>query len=343
MDEPIRWGILGTGKIARIMAAALAESRHGSLVAVGSRTPERARAFASEFAVPRHYPSYAAVLGDADVDVVYVATHHPAHREWAVQAAETGKHVVCEKPMAVSHTDAAQIVDAARRNDVFLMEAFAYRCHPQTHRLVQLLQDGVIGEARLIDAVFGYDAGPTPGNYLMVAALAGGSILDVGCYTTSLAHLVAAAALRVEVAEASGVAGTAIIGPTGVDHSAAATFTFDGGLLARVACSIQANLDNSVRIYGADGSITIPSPWLPGRIGPAAEIVLQRWGAGSEVITTPLVADVYSIEVDAVNGFLLAGQRSPSVMTWADSLANMRTINRWRAAVGLRSDGTVGV
>jgi predicted dehydrogenase len=341
MVTTIRWGILGTGKIARIVATAVGESRHGCLVAVGSRTADRARAFALEFGIPGYYSGYEAVVRDANVEVVYVATHHPAHRDWAIRAAEAGKHVLCEKPMAVTYVDAAQIVDAARRNGVFLMEAFAYRCHPQTHRLVQLLRDGVIGEVRMIDAVFGYDAGPTPGNYLMVAELAGGSILDVGCYTTSLAHLVAAAALRVDVAEALDVKGAAVIGPTGVDHSAAATLTFDAGLLARVACSIQANLDSSVRIYGSEGTITVPSPWLPGRIGATAEIVVQRLGAGREVIVIPLEADVYTVEVEAVNGFLRAGQWSPSVMTWEESLANIRTLNRWCASIGVQSERAV--
>jgi predicted dehydrogenase len=266
VDEWLRWGILGTGKIARILANALRESRDGELVAVGSRDAERARAFAEEFGVARHH-DYDGVIRDADVDLVYVATHHPSHREWAVRAADAGKHVLCEKPMAITHADAAQIVEAARRNDVFLLEAFAYRCHPQTERLVELLRGGRVGEVRMVDAVFGYDAGPAPTNYLMVRELGGGGILDVGCYTTSMAHLVVAATAGVPFVEASEVAAAGRIGPTGVDHSAAATLVFEGGALARVACSIEANLDSSVRIYGSEGRITVPSPRLPGRIG----------------------------------------------------------------------------
>jgi predicted dehydrogenase len=332
----LRWGILGTGKIARIVATALRATPLGSLVAVASRSGERSATFARQFGVPVHHPSYEALIEDRGVDVIYVATHHPLHRQLAVAAAEAGKHVLCEKPLAVHHADAALIVDAARRNDVFLLEAFAYRCHPQTHRLVELLRDGVIGEVRLIDAVFGYDAGPKPDNYLMVPELGGGSILDVGCYTTSMAHLVAAVATGVEVAEPVDVAGGAFIGSTGVDHSAAATLTFDGGGLARVACSIQANLDSSLRIYGSQGSITVPSPWLPGRIGATAEIKVERSDSSFETITVPVEVDPYAIEVDAVTGFIEAGQRTPSVMTWNESLANLRTLDRWRAAVGLR-------
>jgi predicted dehydrogenase len=336
--EKVRWGILGTGKIARILAAAIGESAHGELVAVGSRTIDRARAFATDLGVPRSH-DYEGLVADVGVDLVYVATHHPTHREWAVRAADSGKQVLCEKPMAVHHSDAAAIVEAARRNDVFLLEAFAYRCHPQTQRLVDLLAAGTVGEIRMIDAVFGYDAGPDPTNYLMDRHLGGGSILDVGCYTTSMAHLVAATAIGASVLETADVSGAGAIGPTGVDHSAVASLRFEDGTLARVACSIQANLDSSLRVYGTEGRIDVPSPWLPGRIGSEAEILVHRRDAEPERLVVPLGADVYTIEVDAVNGYVLMGERSPSSMTWEDSLANMRTLDRWRASIGLRYEG----
>ena len=335
-SEPVRWGILGTGKIARLLADALAGSRSGRLVAVGSREAERAEAFAAEFDAPHAFGGYEDVVRDDDVDLVYVATPHPFHLEWAVRAAEAGKHVLCEKPMAVTHPHAVRIVDAARRNGVFLLEAFAYRCHPQTQRMLELIREGTIGEVRMIDAVFGYDAGPSPQNYLMVRELAGGGILDVGCYTTSMSHLVAAAATGRSVSPAIEVAAAGRIGSTGVDHSTAATLSFEGGIVARVACSIQANLDSSVRIYGSGGRITVPSPWLPGRIGSKATIVLERSGSETEVIDVPLEGDVYAVEVDAVDTMVRKGERSPSVMTWEDSLENMRTLDRWREAIGLR-------
>jgi predicted dehydrogenase len=336
VGDPVGWGILGTGKIARLLATALARSETGRLVAVGSRDAERAHAFANEFDVPHSFPTYGEVVADGDVDLVYVATPHPFHREWAVRSADAGKHVLCEKPMAVTHADAERIVEAARRNGVFLLEAFAYRCHPQTQRLVELVRQGTVGEVRMIDAVFGYDAGPEPGNYLMVRELGGGAILDVGCYTTSMAHLIAAAATRRPPGPAIDVAAAGRLGPTGVDHSTAATLTFEDGIVARVATSIQADLDSSVRVYASRGRITVPSPWLPGRIGEEARIVVERWDADDEVVDVPIEADVYTVEVDAVNTFVRKGELSPSVMTWEDSLENMRTLDRWRAAIGLR-------
>jgi predicted dehydrogenase len=335
----VRWGVLGTGKIARIVANALAASRDGAVVAVGSRNAARADAFARQFGVPRPHPTYEGLVEDAEVDLIYVATHHPSHREWAVRAAEMGKHVLCEKPIAVNAAEASDIVEAARSNDVFLLEAFAYRCHPQTGMVVDLLRDGAVGEVRMVDAEFGYDAGSKPDNYLMVHELAGGAILDVGCYTTSMAHLVASVATGTTPTETVNVAGAASIGPTQVDHLAAATLVFEGGLLARVACSIQATFDSAVRIYGSDGSITVPSPWLPGRIGPVDGVVVRRPGREPEAKPVPVERDVYTVEVDAVNAFVRAGERSPPVMSWAESLANMRTLDRWRASVGLLYDG----
>lgn len=334
MNGKIRWGILGTGKIARILAGAVRASADGELVAVGSRDLGRAAEFAADLDVPLH-GSYEEVLGDPDVDVAYVAMHHPSHREWAVLAAGAGKHILCEKPLAVTAADAHAIVDAAERNGVFLLEAFAYRCHPQTQRLVELLRGGAIGEVRVIDAVFGYDAGPAPTNYLLVRDLAGGSILDVGCYTTSMAHLIAASAVGASSVEAVEVAGLGSIGPTGVDLSSSASLVFETGALARVACSIQANLRSDVQIYGSQGRIEVTSPWLPGRKGDEASIIVERTGSDPETIDVSLVTEVYAVEVDAVNGFIRKDERSSAAMPWEDSLANMRTLDRWRAAVGV--------
>jgi predicted dehydrogenase len=345
VSDRVAWGVLGTGKIARIVGAAVMASDEAELVAIGSRDAARARELADAFAEraagaaggPRA-ASYDDVIADAEVELVYVATHHPMHRAWAVAAAEAGKHVLCEKPLGVRHADAVEIVDAARRNDVFLQEAFAYRSHPQTDRLRSLLLEGAIGSVRAIDATFGYDAGPEPTNYLLDPALAGGSILDVGCYTTSMAHLIAAAALGVDAVEAADVTGAGILG-TGVDRSAGATITFGSGALARVGCSIEANLESVVRIVGSQGRIELPTPWLPGVIGGAGRLVVERWGGDVEHIAIDEERDAYAVEVDAVSRAVREGVRSSAAMSWGDSLANMLTLDRWRAAIGLTYPG----
>jgi predicted dehydrogenase len=335
MQQQCRWGIVGSGKIARTMARALRDSSTGQLVAVASRSEDRARDFAAEFDVTRHHASYESLIADPEVEIVYVASHHPDHLACAAAAADAGKHVLCEKPIAVNARGAAEIFEAAWRSGTFLMEAFAYRCHPQTSRLVEILANGDIGEVRIVDAAFGYDAGVAPDNYLLVHGLGGGGILDVGCYPTSMAHLIAAAVSGDHAMSCTDMAGTAYIGPSGVDHYAAAVVKFPGQVIARVACAIQVNLDSTLRIYGTRGTITVPSPWLPGRHGPSPAILVHRHGSEPAEVPTDVGADLYVLEADAVDELVLEGARSHPLMSWDESVANMRTLDRWREAIGL--------
>jgi predicted dehydrogenase len=336
MEQRCRWGILGTGKIASVMAHALANSATGQLVAVASRDQDRAQQFASEFGIGRSYGGYEALISDPGVDIVYVATHHPAHHACAIAAAEAGKHLLCEKPLAMNAALAADILEAARRNGVFLMEAFAYRSHPQTARLVEILKSGDIGQVLMVEAAFGYDAGSAPDNYLLVRELGGGSILDVGCYPTSMAHLIAQASSCASTSAGADVGGAGYIGSsTGVDHYAAAVLRFPTDLIAQVASAVRVNLDNTLAIYGSEGKLTVPSPWLPGRIGPGPVIVLHRYGSEPREIRVEADADIYVLEADAVGRLVRDGGTSHPLMSWDESLANMTTIDRWRAAIQL--------
>jgi predicted dehydrogenase len=336
MEQRCRWGIIGTGKIASVMAGALAHSAAGELVAVASRSEDRARRFASEAGVDRHYASYEELIADPNVEIVYVAGHHTTHHVCATAAADAGKHILCEKPLAMNAALAADIVDTARRNGVFLMEAFAYRCHPQTARIAEILTNGDIGQVRMVDSAFGYDAGAAPGNYLLVRELGGGSILDVGCYPTSMAHLIAAAASGGQIAASTDVAGAGHIGTsTGVDHYAAAVLSYPIGMIARVASAVQVNLDSTLRIYGTEGTVTVPSPWLPGRVAPEPVILLHRYGSAPREIPIDAGTDLYVLEADAVGRLVREGRTSHPLMSWDESLANMATIDQWRAAIGL--------
>jgi len=147
MSSPttLNWGILGAGSIAKAFAQGLATSRTGKLRAIASRSQEKADAFGNEFKLPGRYGTYDALLNDADVDAVYIATPHPHHAEWAIKAAEAGKHLLVEKPIALNFAEASAIVEAAREHDVFLMEAFMYRCHPLIGDVCARIQSGVIG------------------------------------------------------------------------------------------------------------------------------------------------------------------------------------------------------
>ena len=193
MAKKVNWGILGAGAIANAFADGVTRSQTGRLVAVGSRTQSKADDFAAKWGGIRAHGSYEALLADPGVQAVYVATPHPMHPEWAIKAAEAGKHVLVEKPIAINSYLAQTMLNAAAENGVFLMEAYMYRCHPQTARLVELLRDKVIGDVSVIQATFSFHAGFNPDSRLWKNAL-GRGILDVGGYTTSIVRLIAGAA-----------------------------------------------------------------------------------------------------------------------------------------------------
>ena len=250
MQSPVEWGIISTGKIAGAFAAAVSESPSGRLAAVASRNEASAQDFARRFSIPRSYGSYESLLEDAAVQAVYVATPHPMHAVWTIRAAQAGKHVLCEKPLAMNSMEAAEMIDAARRCDVFLMEAFMYRCHPQTARIVKLLREGAIGRVRSIQAAFSYQGSQDPRQRIRDKSLGGGGILDVGCYPLSMCRLLAGASQGRPFAEPEELFATAALGEFGSDEAACAVARFDGGILAQMSAGIAVLQENALRVYG---------------------------------------------------------------------------------------------
>ena len=332
----LRWGILGTGRIAGIFSRGVLASQTGRLAAVGSRTQATADQFAREHGVARAHGSYEALLADREVQAVYVATPHPLHAEWTIRAAQAGKHVLCEKPLTLNHAQAVTVVGAARAAGVLLMEAFMYRCHPQTTRVVELVKNGALGRVNLVQASFGFQREFNPDVRLWNRALGGGGILDVGCYPVSLARLIAGTVDGRPFADPVSVTGTGYLHPqTGVDVYAAGTLRFDNGIVAQVACSIGLVQDSSARLYGTEGWLHVPVPWISTRDGGTSSIFLHRPGAAAPeeiVITAP---PLYALEADAFAAALAAGRSEVPAMTVADSLGNMAVLDQWRAAVGL--------
>ena len=340
MGGPLRWGIIGTGKIAVAFAQALEHTDTGDLVAVASRTEANAERFGETYGVERRHGCYEALVNDPGVDAVYVSTPHPMHAEWAIRCAEAGKHVLCEKPMTLNEADTMAVVEAARRNDVFLMEAFMYRCHPQTERLVELLRSGVIGDVKLVRATFGFRLPLDLEERHIANRLGGGGILDVGCYTVSMSRLVAATALGVEVAEPREVHAVGHVGPESrVDEYASATLLFDGDIVAEVSCAVRLVVGSEVRIYGTEGHIVVPEPWFcSGREGGTSHIEVHRADGEPERVEVATDRWLYAIEADHVAENIDRREASFPGMTWEDSLANMRTLDRWRAAIGVEYD-----
>ena len=332
----LRWGIIGTGAIAGAFAAGLAESRTGRLRAVASRNRASADAFADRFDAPNRHGAYADLLADPEVDAVYIATPHPFHAEWAILAAEAGKHVLGEKPLGINHAEAMAVVEAALRHDVFLLEGYMYRCHPQIARLVALIRAGTIGDVRVIQAAFGFRMDPNPDHRLFRNDLAGGGILDVGGYPASIARLIAGAATGAPFAEPETVSGAGRIGPqTGVDEWAVASLGFPGGVVAEIGTGIRVGLENVVRVFGDAGRITLPTPWALRGDDRTATILVERNGDEPQRIADTAPVSAYALEADVIADHLSARQAPPPAMTWDDSLANMRLLDRWREAIGM--------
>ena len=342
----INWGIIGAGGIAKVFANGLRFSKTGRLEAIASRTPGKADALADLFDVAKRYNSYEDILADSAIDAVYISTIHPAHLEPVVMAAKAGKHILVEKPIAMNAEEAAKMVDAARENDVFLMEAFMYRCHPQIAKMVELIQDGAIGDVLVVRSTFGYHAGFNPDSRAYNRELGGGGILDVGCYPASMVRLVAGAAAGKPFLDPVEFKATGVVGPTGVDHYTTATLKFENDVVAEIATAVACNLPPDTVIYGSEGILSVPNPWLPSspcrsaRTAlpldtpfPASTLLLHKRGAEPEEITVAVDRDLFSYEADMVGAHI--DDRQAPAASWDDTLGNMRTLDAWLAELGV--------
>ncbi|MCY3621559.1 MAG: aldo/keto reductase [Gammaproteobacteria bacterium] len=326
-----RWGILATGNIAHKLADAVVASDTSELTAVGSRTQDAADEFAKEYGLSSagSHGSYQALIEDSNVDAIYVSTPHPMHAEWTIKALEAGKAVLCEKPMGVNHPEVMAMVETAAFHRRFLMEAFMYRTHPQTAKAVELIRDGAIGEVRQMNMSFGFASPFNPRGRLHANELAGGGIMDVGCYPVSMARLVAGE-------EPDAVVGFGQLSQTGVDAWAAALLRFPSGAIARVSTAVQLGLDNAAEVFGSEGSIRIASPWMGSRPDGNWSFELRRDGKRETIAgkTKPL----YVHEVDAVAEALDDGALESACMDWEDSLGNARVLDLWRREAGVQFD-----
>jgi predicted dehydrogenase len=331
----LSWGILGTGRIAEAFAAALKRSRRGALLAVASRSHAKAQLFSKKFSISKAYSSYQALLADPEIQAVYISLPHPLHAPWSIQAARAGKHILCEKPMAMNAREAAEVIRIVRQEKVFFMEALMYRCHPQTLKLLDLIRSKVIGDLKLIKASFGFKTHFDPENRLFKKSLGGGAILDLGCYPVSMTRMLAGLALGKDFAEPQSIAASGQLGKTRVDETAVAIFRFPGNILAQLECSISINLGMSLKIWGTKGEIEVPEPWVPPRQGGSSTILLTDSAGIKKKISVACEDWLYAIEADCVAEHLQDLEAPFPAATVKDSLANMRALDRWRQRIGL--------
>ncbi len=332
--KSLRWGIIGTGAIAKTFARALAASTCGELVAIGSRSQASADSFGDEFNAQHRHATYESLLENAEVQAVYISTPHPLHAQNTIAAARAGKHILCEKPLAMNLSQAQVMVEACENAGVVLMEAFMYRCHPQTAKLVELLRDDVIGKIKMLNVSFGFQAGFNAESRLFNRELGGGGILDVGCYTMSMTRLIAGVAKGQDFAEPHEFKAVGHLGQSGVDEWTSATAKFDGDIVAQLSCGVNCNLENAVRIYGERGNIHVPSPWFCGETDGQIKIIVNSDGKTREEIVQA-ERGLYEYEIEAFARAVETGKVTSPAMSAQDALGNARALDLWRAGIGL--------
>ncbi len=323
MTETIRWGILATGGIARAFARDLALLPDAELVAVGSRAQDTADAFGEEFGVPHRHGSYEALAADPDVDVVYVSTPHPGHHGAALLAIEGGKAVLVEKPFTMDGREARAVVDAARANGVFCMEAMWTRFLPHMARVREVLDAGTLGRLVYLTAEHGQWFAEDRAFRLFAPELGGGALLDLGIYPVSFAHMVLGAPDKI----------TAVSDPafTGVDATTSMVFQYDGGAHAVLTTSLAAASDNPAAIYGTEARLEIDG-WF---YTPSSFRVVARDGTELERYTAPDPGRGMQHQAAEVNRCLRAGLTESPLLPLNETLTIMDTLDEVRRQIGL--------
>jgi len=313
----IAWGILSTARIAGRLVEGARAAGDAEVVAVGSRNERSAQAFADAHGIPRAHGSYEALLADPDVEAVYIPLPNSMHVEWTMRALEAGKHVLCEKPMDRRPEQVTRAFDLAQARGLVLSEAFMWRHHPQTARLRSLLDDGAVGDVRLVRACFSFVlAGDV--DVRLDPALDGGALMDVGCYAVSGVRFVAGG-------EPLSVAAETVTGPSGVDVRLGGLLRFDGDVVGMIDCGLDLPSRGELEIAGSEGRIVLTDPWHC--IDP--RIVVERGFEREVVDIAP--ADSYGLELDDMAA-AIRGERAP-LLGRADALGQSRTIDAlYRAA-----------
>ncbi len=321
-----RWGILGTGAIARQFVCGLRSLPEAEVFAVGSRSEASAAEFADQRKIPRRHASYEDLVSDPDVDVVYIATPHPFHAENATLCLQTGKAVLCEKPFCVNAAEAERVVKLARERGLFIMEGMWTRFFPLMERVRWLVSEGAVGEVRMLNVDFGFRADLDPSSRLFDQRLGGGALLDVGVYCVSFASMV--------LGRPSGFAGLPHLGETGVDEQASVILEHEGGRLANLSIGIRTTTPQEATIIGTEGYVRIHAPWWR-----PESMTISRPGTEDETVEAPVSGNGFNYEAAEVMRCIEEGKTESDVMPLDETISVMRTMDGIRAGWGLRYPG----
>jgi predicted dehydrogenase len=326
MAEPIRWGIAATGAIARVFATGLSQLDDAEIAAVGSRTTARAEAFAAEFGAARAHGSYEDLAADPAVDVVYVASPHGRHEQDVLLFLGAGKHVLCEKPMALNRAQTERMVATARARGLFLMEAMWSRFLPAWTIARDLLGEGSLGDPLVLEAGLGFRGRVDPAHRLFDRALGGGATLDLGVYPVSLASFLLGTPHRV-VADGH-------IGETGVDEQFAAVLHHDAGALAVVTGGVRAALASTVRLTASERWLRLPGP-----MHYSSYVEVGDPAGGRERIDASFEGEGLRFQAVEVHRCLRAGESESPVMPLDETCTVAGTLDAIRAGVGMTYPG----
>ena len=309
-DRVLRWGLLSTARINRMVIPPLRVSAGNRLLAVGSRDGAKAAAYAKEWGIGRAHASYEALLADPEIDAVYIPLPNHLHAEWTIRAARAGKHVLCEKPLALTVAEVDAMEAAARQCGVVLAEAFMYRHHPQTLKVKELVDGGAVGPVRFVRGTFSFPL-DRPNDVRLRPEWGGGCLWDVGCYPLSFARFV----LGKEPVE---VVGAQVVGPSGIDETFVGQLVFPGEVLVQVDAGFRSPVRTGLEIAGTEGTIVVRQPWRPEGL----PILLTRGGETEEIAAGG--EDRYLLEIEDLADCVRTG-RTPRV-TLAESRGNVATI-----------------
>jgi predicted dehydrogenase len=323
MADKMRWGIIGTGKIAKAFATGLTVLPEAELVAVGSRTAKSANEFADIFGVPHRHASYESLANDPNVDVIYVATPNTLHKENSLLCLQAGKAVLCEKPFTINAAEAEVVIQLARAKELFLMEAMWTRFIPLVGKVRQLLADRVIGDLQMLVADLGFWADFDPLHRVFNPQLGGGALLDLGVYSISLAWMIFGSPSR--------ITSMAELGETGVDEQAAIIMGYDEGQLATLYTSIRTDTPAEAILMGTKGQIRIHPPMFR-----PTKLTLSLTGQEDSVIEMPLEGNGYNYQAAEVIRCLQAGKLESNTMPLDETLAIMKAMDQIRDQWGLK-------
>ena len=332
----IKWGIIGTGSIANAFAHSIKYCDHSNLISVYGRNEATLRQFSKKFNIQAH-SDINSLLSSNDIDAVYIATPHNSHFEYAFQSIKNKKHVLCEKPITINHIESMVLFGLAKDAEIFLMEAYMYRTHPQTINILnslKILRD--TKEEISINCSFGFNAEIPEDHRLRNLMMGGGAILDVGCYPLSMVKLLAGQILSKPYADPESIEASGELDTTGVDLNSKAHIVFTDNIKANISCAINKEYENNLEVVSGNFKLEVSQPWHCGQFQEGlSSIKVYNKESLVEEITYIDNVGLFTREIDHASQCILEGSQESELISHNDSQSNMLWLDRWRQETGV--------